>query len=260
LAARNGQDGRMSALAKPEPLAPPEAAPVMACTVHYFDRTIAVPPQALTHAGFRAWAVSDDFPERGRISFFEQEVVIDMSPEEFETHVKVKEAVSRGIAQLNRQLELGEFYSDGAFVTNEAARLSTEPDATFVSWEGFESGRVRLVPREGFPGEFMELVGSPDCVLEVVSRTSFRKDTIRLRRLYHLAGVREYWLINALDEEIDFQVLVHHPDDYEPAPVRGRWRMSAVFGRGFYLERRRNRLGRWTYTLRVKKFPESRRR
>ena len=106
----------------------------------------------------------------------------------------------------------------------------------------------------------MEIEGSPDWVLEVVSRSSIRKDTVRLRRTYHRAGVREYWLINALDEPIDFQILLHGPEGYEPAPRRGRWQLSRIFGRGFQLQRTRNPRGRWNYLLLIKEFPPSRRR
>src|SRR4051794_37531807 len=45
-----------------------------------------IPARATTPDGFRDWATSDEFPERGRISLLEQEIVIDMSPEEIETH------------------------------------------------------------------------------------------------------------------------------------------------------------------------------
>src|SRR4051812_19313081 len=100
-----------------------------------------------------------------------------MSPEELESHNKVKSEVGRVLCNLNEGLDLGEFYGDGTLVTNEAADLSTEPDDTFVTWESFEAGRVRLTPREDGPGQFIELQGAPDWVLEVVSRSSVAKDT-----------------------------------------------------------------------------------
>ena len=49
-----------------------------------------IPTRATTPEGFRDWATSDEFPERGRISLLDQEIFIDMSPEEIETHIKVK--------------------------------------------------------------------------------------------------------------------------------------------------------------------------
>jgi Uma2 family endonuclease len=85
--------------------------------------------------------------------------------------------------------------------------------------------------------------------MEIVSNTSVRKDTRRLREAYHRAGIREYWLIDARGEEIHFQVLQHTPAGYVAAPGRGGWQRSAVFGRLFRLQRRRGRLRLWRYTL-----------
>jgi Putative restriction endonuclease len=145
---------------------------------------IRIPVSATTHAGFRAWATSDAFPERLRASFINQEIIIDMSPEELETHNKVKTTVVGAIDFLNRRLDLGELFSDRTLVSNRAAGLSTEPDATFVSWSSFDAARVRLVPRKKRPGQYMELEGTPDWVLEVVSQSSVAQDTEWLRVSY----------------------------------------------------------------------------
>jgi Putative restriction endonuclease len=91
------------------------------------------------------------FP-RLRASFINQEIIIDMSPEELETHNKVKTTVVGAIDFLNRRLDLGELFGDRTLVSNRAAGLSTEPDATFVSWSSFDAARVRLVPRKKRPG------------------------------------------------------------------------------------------------------------
>jgi hypothetical protein len=64
----------------------PVAVEPVQCHIILPGREILVPPFAHTLAGFRAWAKSDDFPERGHISFIDQEIIIDMSPEELETH------------------------------------------------------------------------------------------------------------------------------------------------------------------------------
>src|SRR5690606_19683273 len=143
------------------------------------------------------------------------EILLDMSPEELETHNKVKVEVSRSLGNLVLDLDLGEFYGDGTLVTNVVAGLSTEPDGTYVSWEGFEAGRVRLIPRKDRPGQYVEMEGTPDWVLEVVSRSSVQKDTRLLREAYHAAGIPEYWLIDArYENEIDFQVLRRRRDGY----------------------------------------------
>jgi Uma2 family endonuclease len=217
------------------------------------DQEIAIPPQAQTLTGFRAWATSDEFPERGRIDFIDGEIYIDMSPEEIEAHNKVKTEVTCTVGGLIKKNDLGEFYSDRTLISNEEAEVSSEPDAAFASWETLESGRVQFVPKANDDERVVELLGSVDWVLEIISDSSVRKDRVRLRNAYHRAGVREYWLIDARAEAIEFQVLHLEPDGYVAAPILGAgWQASRVFGRLFRLQRRRGRLNRWQYTLQTK--------
>jgi Uma2 family endonuclease len=210
-----------------------------------------MPASATTLDGFRAWAASDAFPTCGRISFLGKEIFIDMSPEELETHNKVKTAVCSRLALLSDELDLGEFYSDRTWVTNPAAGLSTEPDGTFLLYETSEAGRVRLIPRRDEVGRFIEVQGSPDWVLEVVGRNSFRADTVELRETYHRARIREYWLIDAMAADVVFHILTWRPRGYVAVRPRGGWRKSNVFPASFRLERQPNRVGRWKYQLLV---------
>ncbi|HEX7378125.1 MAG TPA: Uma2 family endonuclease [Pirellulales bacterium] len=87
---------------------------------------------------------------------------------------------------------LGRYFPDGVFVTNDDADLASQPDGTFASHSGVESNRVRLV--EGEKEGYLELTGSPDMVLEVVSASSLEKDTQTLSELYWQARITEYWL------------------------------------------------------------------
>jgi Uma2 family endonuclease len=229
-----------------------EAPPAPRSLVLLHD-AVAVPASAHSLAGFRAWATSDAFPERGRISFLGEEILIDMSAEEIATHVMVKGEVTYAIIRLKKKHRLGKLFVDRTLVTNVEANLSTEPDATLVTYESLETGRVRLVPREDKPGQYMEVEGSPDWIVEIVSDSSVRKDTKLLRERYYRAGVREYWLIDARGGEIDFHILVRGDKDFEPAKTsRGGWQESAVFGRVFRLTRQRDRLNLWEYALQVK--------
>jgi len=212
---------------------------------------VRIPASAFTHAGFRAWATSDEFPEKLRASFINQEVIIDMSPEELETHNKVKTKVISVLDSFNERLDLGELFSDRTLVSNRAAGLSTEPDGTFVTWSSFEAGRVRLVQRKDRPGQYVELEGTPDWVLEVVSRSTVQKDTVSLRESYHRAGIPEYWLIDAQYAEVSFRILRRRRDRYVAVAPRDGWHRSPIFGRSFRLDRRKNRMGRWTYSLEI---------
>jgi Uma2 family endonuclease len=89
-------------------------------------------------------------------------------------------------------------------------------------------------------------------VLEIVSQNSVNKDTQELFKLYHRAGISEYWLIDARGATITFQIFVHRKKGYVAMPSKDGWVTSPLFGRRFRLERRRNRMGRWQYTLHVK--------
>jgi Uma2 family endonuclease len=238
---------------------PPALAEIKPVDIAIFawEQEFILPASACTLEGFRAWAKSDQYPERGRICFLDQEIFIDMSPEELKTHVKVKTEVGYALVGLNKKRKLGQLYGDGTLVTNVQANLSTIPDATFFLWESLDAGRVRLVPLEGEEGQYMEVEGTPDWVMEVVSKTSVRKDSKRLRERYHRAGIPEYWLIDARGEEIDFQILLREEANYVPADNLKGWQSSRVFGCLFRLVRQRDQGGFWDYTLQTKPLPKA---
>jgi Uma2 family endonuclease len=232
------------AVPSPAPAAAPPALPILLS-----ERNFVVPASAHTLAGFRAWACSDSFPEQGRVSFLDREIFVDMSPEEIETHNKIKGEVGYALIGLNKRIKLGEYYTDGVLLTNSEANLSTESDASFVTYESLEAQRVRLIPRKAAEGQYIEIEGTPDWVMEVVSNSSVAKDTRVLRELYHRAGIPEYWLIDARGGDIDFQILVRGESEYTSTPGKGGWQKSPLFKRRFRLVREPGRLGLWEYTL-----------
>ena len=111
---------------------------------------------------------------------------------------------------------------------------------------------MRFVKRKGKEGQYIEIEGAPDWVMEVVSDSSVTKDKKELRGSYHKAGIREYWLIDARGKEIDFQILVWRKKAYAAAPSEGGWQFSPVFGRFFRLTRKRDADGDWLYRLDVR--------
>lgn len=210
-----------------------------------------IPTSAMTLAGFRDWATSDDFPEHIRAAFINEEIYLDMSKEELETHNKVKMEIARVLLNWNQEQQRGTFGGDGMLISNEAAGVSNNPDALFFTHASLQAGRVRLLPREGEQGQYLEIVGTPDWVLEVVSNSSVHKDTVQLRQAYHRAGISEYWLIDARGDDINYQILHRRKNGYAAVPQRGGWQRSRVFGQSFRLERRRGVAGLWEYTLHV---------
>ena len=206
---------------------------------------IVVPRSALDHRGYRAWVTSDEYPERLRTTFVFGEVLIEMTPESVYRHNQIKLALTETLGAFVRKDSLGRVYPDGVLITNEAAGLSCEPDLTVISWASLESGRVRLQPRVQDASDSVELVGSPDLVVEIVSDSSVRKDTRLLREAYFAAGVAEYWLIDARAEDIRFEILERREEGFVASVAR----MSRILGGRWDLTRALDRDGRFSYTL-----------
>lgn len=211
-----------------------------------------VPESARTLDGFRAWAASDSFPERGRITYFRQGIFLDMSPEKANRHNNAKTEITRVLGNLVKDRDLGKMHGDGLWITNDQADLSNEPDATFISWESLETSRIQLItsPDED---DGIEMRGSPDWVLEVVSNSSEKKDTVWLPDAYHAANVKEYWLVDARGEQVEFTLQVWRPDGLEIVQPRDDgWRESEVFACAVRIDRERDRVGGWNFTLLIR--------
>jgi len=214
------------------------------------DDTLHIPAAAHDLAGFREWACSDDFPERGRIDFLAGELEVDMSPEELDTHGSVKTEIATVLQLLVGRRGLGSVYVDRGRVSSPGANLSVEPDVVVVFWDTLERGRVRKVPSKKRPDRFMELEGSPDLVVEIVSEGSVRKDLVRLPPLYAAAGVPELWLVDARGEEIRFEIRSPGAVGYETMETdRKGWTLSPRLGFRFRLRRCEVRPGCWSYRL-----------
>jgi hypothetical protein len=208
-----------------------------------------IPSNAYTLAGFRAWVHSDEFPEKQRVTFLNVEIYLGMSKEEIFTHASVKTAVAGTMFKLNEEKDFGTLFINGVLETNVAASVSNNPDMMAVFWESFDSGKARYVKTKKDRG--IEIEGSPDWVLEIVSNSSVVKDTVDLRDAYHRAEIGEYWLIDARGHEIVFQILHWRKAGYVAAPRKSGWQQSRTFGRSFKLTRSIDRSGGWRYVLAV---------
>lgn len=207
---------------------------------------LTIPRDAHTLAGFRAWQESADFPERGRIEFCEGQVLIDMSSERLWTHTLIKGAIYRAIDQLVEERNLGMTFADGIGFTSDIADIATEPDGLFVSWETIRGGRAAGVREEE---NALAIRGVADWILEVVSPSSVHKDKKRWRRKYAEAGVAEYWIVDARNKDIEFDLLVLERGEHQPRPEVDGWRASAVFDVEVRLVRRELEEGFARYVL-----------
>src|SRR5262249_4067022 len=111
----------------------------------------------------------------------------------------------------------GLFFHDRMLVTHVGAELSTEPDAMFISHEALQAGSVRLDKGN----DTIELLGTPDMVLEVITPTSVQKDTKVLPGLYWEAGVKEYWLADFRGERATLELMRYTKKGYAAVRKRG---------------------------------------
>jgi Uma2 family endonuclease len=210
-----------------------------------------MPVGSMTLDDFRKWTSSDDFPETGKIAYMGEEVFIDMSPERIDSHGAVKVEVCTTVHALVRKKKKGRMFFDRTRIVNVSAVVSNEPDAFLATYETLKKGSLRRVQTSN-GDDYIEFEGTPDWILEIVSPSSVSKDKKKLRKRYHRAGIAEYWLVDARGDDVDFQILIHGKDDYEPAERSGDWQVSKVFGKKFRLRRIKDELGDIDYRLDVK--------
>lgn len=213
--------------------------------------SVCIPADVVDLDSFCRWAISDKYPERGKFSFLNGMIWVDLSMERMYSHNRVKTKFTTVLGNLVDTLALGMFLSDGMLLRNSSADLSTEPDGMFVSYDALSTGRIRRI--EGVIPDCMQLEGTPEMVMEVVSATSVRKDTVDLRKLYWRAEIAEYWLVDARTATPRFDILRRDARGYTATRKQaGGWLKSNVFGRSFRLMRTTDPLGDPLYVLDVR--------
>lgn len=208
---------------------------------------VRIPSWVSDLASFRRWARSPAFPEHGWIAHLNGDVWVDLSMERT-SHNQVKGITNSRLTLLTHEDDLGFYFADRMLLTNEEAGLSTEPDGMFVSHAAIAKSRVIL--EEG--DHSLEVQGSPDMTLEVVSDTSVEKDLEILRDLYWRAEISEYWLIDARRKTPMFEILRYTSTRYVPVRKVDGWSRSRVFGKSFRLAARKTRAGITRFTLDVR--------
>jgi len=201
---------------------------------------------------FRRWAHSDGFPHEGRICFMNGEVWADMSMEELISHNQVKLALDLGLGGYIIENELGLYMPDGMLMTNDEAKIGNEPDAMIALNETLAAKRVRFRAGKKRRAKATELVGSPDIVVEIVSAGSVEKDTDWLKELYWRSGVPEYWLIDARDEALKFNILKRSVTGYISSRKTQDWVKSTVLNISVRLLRREKSHGLHGYKLELR--------
>lgn len=209
-----------------------------------------IPAGVVDIESFRQWTDTDEFPEEGNVWWLCGEVWADMSKEQIFSHLFVKQEFFRVLGNLARADCPGVVIPDGLLLTSLVADISGNPDATFITTSTLDSDRVHLV--HGAASGYVEIEGTPDMVLEVVSDSSVAKDTIVLLDAYWKAGIPEYWLADARGDQLRFDIFRHAPKGYKRAPKKHGWMTSPVFGKSFRLTATTDKAGRPQFTLQVR--------
>jgi Uma2 family endonuclease len=214
------------------------------------DRRVSVPGWVRDIEAFRRWTDEPDFPEDVYVCWLEGQVWLDFSRQQIFSHVAVKTEITVVLARLADEKDLGRYLTSGALLSNFAADISVKPDGLFFSDDTLASGRMRLVV-DG-KGGCDELQGSPDMVLEIVSASSEEKDTVVLKTAYWEAEIREYWLVDARKEPLQFDIFRRGSRGYTATRKQDGWVKSAVFGKSFRLATFVDETGYPDYTLRMR--------
>jgi Uma2 family endonuclease len=195
------------------------------------DETVVhVPAWVTDHASFVRWLESEEAPEYGKIGFIEGTLWVDNTMEQL-LHNLIKSALTQEIRNWNRTHQLGHYYSDGMTFSNAEAEVSTIPDGIFVTHNTLEKGIV--VRKKGLRSTILS--GSPDLVIEVVSRSSVTKDLKQLRELYFDAGVKEYWLVDSRVDQPVLQILKRSATQFDEVVAQDGWVNSQVLEGSFRL-------------------------
>ena len=205
-------------------------------------------------ADFRRWALSEDFPQRGRIDYIAGRIEVDMSPEDFFTHGTLKSEIAAEVKDRVDELDLGHTLIAETRISSIPGDVSAEPDVVVITHAAFDDGRVRLVPKaSGEPDRFVEVEGAPDLIVEIVSDSSVSKDRRRLPGAYFAAGVSEFWLIDARGANLQFQIHHRGASSFISAEQDAEgYQRSDVLDAWYSLERDRHQRGHWIYRLRSK--------
>jgi Uma2 family endonuclease len=209
-----------------------------------FAEHLTFPESVHDHASFRHWISSADFPEEARVSYLDGDLWVDL-PMERVAHNACKKAITNVLSHLIESEDRGLDFADGMLLTNLDVELSTQPEFMFVSTQSLDAGRVKFLQGD----DALEIMGTPDMTLEVISPTSVDKDTVQLRRLYWEAGIKEYWLVDCRDRSFSFDVLRRGSAKYVAARKHQGWVKSTVFAREFKLTRKPTKHGISKFTL-----------
>ena len=147
-----------------------------------------LPKQKMTYEEFLDWADEDTYAEwvDGEVEW--------MSPASAR-HQDIKIFLVRLLADYNEVHSMGIVLDAPFQMRLTTVRRGREPDILFIANEH----RDRLRPNY--------LDGPADLVIEIISPESIERDRVQKFREYESSGVREYWLLDPVNEQAEFYEL-----------------------------------------------------
>jgi Uma2 family endonuclease len=213
-----------------------------------FEEQVEIPLDIRSLEDFRRWALSDEFPQRGRIDYVGGRIEVDMSPENLFFHGTLKMEIAAVLHQLVAKTRIGHVVTDRTRISCPP-NLSVEPDVVVLMNETLADRRARLVRAKRHRG-YVEVEGPADLIVECVSDSSVEKDTRRLPQLYFDAGVREFWLTDARGDNLLFRIYHRGDKGFVPqVPDQDGYQPSAVLQRRFLLNCLPGDDDTWQYDL-----------
>ncbi len=93
-----------------------------------------------------------------------------------------------------RKRKLGKVF-DAPISVRFSDDIALQPDISFISKD-----RSYII-------EEKYIDGTPDLIVEIISKRTKKKDTKIKKRIYEKYGVKEYWIVNPFDKSIEVYVL-----------------------------------------------------
>ncbi len=110
---------------------------------------------------------------------------IYMSPSPIFKHQKTSRVIARQLENLIVDGELGEVITAPFDVFLDEKSNAVQPDIIVVLKENDS-----IIDREG------TIHGAPDLLIEILSASNEKHDTVRKKELYEKFGVKEYWIVD----------------------------------------------------------------
>ena len=92
-----------------------------------FEDQLEIPLSLTNLSDFRRWALSDDFPDRGRIDYIAGKIEVDMTPENLFAHGTLKTEFAAALLRRAKELRLGHVFVDSTRISSAAALPRRNP-------------------------------------------------------------------------------------------------------------------------------------